>query len=296
MRPSPSKLRLVTGVRVTVRVKDKATGKPIPNATVHPGWSDLLDDLITDRDGLVQAQPLTAERWLLEVWADGFAKDSRWMNLENGSDADAEFLLEPGGDLEGVVRDPSGKPVAGVGLSIFRGRKQPAIRLCRDGYDGRYRLGTFHERRPPASSRWGPAIISKRIPTRLTGPRHGSISRSAPPARRLDRGRGPRSQGRPIAGAELVNTGNSSANVREAKTGPDGRFRLDNLYEANVGKEVLVRAKGFAPKRVKVETGTGRQAGRDHDHAGGRPSHQGSRHRRQGTAAGRGTRLLRARE
>ena len=75
-QPKPVELRLVAGVRVTVRVKEKATGKPIPDATVQPGWSDLVDDFKTDRDGQVQAQPLTPERWLLEVWADGFAKDS----------------------------------------------------------------------------------------------------------------------------------------------------------------------------------------------------------------------------
>ena len=39
---------------------------------------------------------------------------------------------------------------------------------------------------------------------------------------------------RPIAGAELINPGNSSANFRKAETGPDGRFRLENLYETNV--------------------------------------------------------------
>src|SRR5262249_41618866 len=59
-----------------------------------------------------------------------------------------------------------------------------------------------------------------------------------------------------IAGAELVNMGRSTSDVRDTKTGPDGRFRLDNLYSSSIhGKEVLVRAPGAAPKRVKVETG-----------------------------------------
>ncbi len=61
--------------------------------------------------------------------------------------------------------------------------------------------------------------------------------------------------GEPIAGAELRNMGNSTAEVRETKTGRDGRFSLKNLFESDQGKEVLVTAKGFAPKRVKVETG-----------------------------------------
>ena len=62
-------------------------------------------------------------------------------------------------------------------------------------------------------------------------------------------------QGRPIGGAELINQGGASYEMREAKTGPDGRFRLENLYENIGGKEVIVRAKGFAPKRLKVEPG-----------------------------------------
>ena len=62
-------------------------------------------------------------------------------------------------------------------------------------------------------------------------------------------------EGRPIAGANLVNQGRSTDQNREARTGADGRFRLDNLFEGSTGKEVLVRAKGQAPRRVKVEPG-----------------------------------------
>jgi hypothetical protein len=68
-------------------------------------------------------------------------------------------------------------------------------------------------------------------------------------------------QGQPVAGAEVSNTGRSSSMVRETKTGPDGRFRLDDLYENHFGKEVFVRAKGGAPKRVKVKPGSRDQPG-----------------------------------
>ncbi len=62
-------------------------------------------------------------------------------------------------------------------------------------------------------------------------------------------------QGRPIAGAELRNHGRSSSLIRETKTGPDGRFRLGDLFESIVGKEVVVTGKGFAPKHLRVEPG-----------------------------------------
>ncbi len=59
--------------------------------------------------------------------------------------------------------------------------------------------------------------------------------------------------GRPIVGADLVNPGRSSGIYREARTGKDGRFRIDNLYESIIGHELIVSAKGFAPKQLKVK-------------------------------------------
>ncbi len=255
--PKAVELRLVPGVRVTVRVKEKATGKPIPNATVQPGWSDLVDDFTTDRDGQVQAQPFTPERWMLEVWADGFAKESRWLNLENGSDAEVEFLLEPGGDLEGIVRDPSGKPVSGVGLSIFLEGSNQQFAYVETDAGGRYQLDHLPLNIALRILELGKGdYIHEAIPIRLTHPRQelnltlrlrphgGSIAGIV-----LDH------DGRPIAGAELINPGNSSAISRRSKTGPNGRFRLENLYATLTGKEVIVRAKGHAPKRLTVEPG-----------------------------------------
>ncbi len=152
--PKPVELRLVNGVVVTVRAKDKATGRPIPNATVHIDWTDFRDDAVTDRDGMVRIQPLTARRWQLEVWADGYAKVTRWVNLENGADAQEEFRLGPGGDLEGVVHDPAGKPMAGAGISAFVERDPGTIRIRRD--ECRWALPASA---PPAPSRGAPRCL-----------------------------------------------------------------------------------------------------------------------------------------
>ncbi len=254
--PKPVELRLVDGVVLTVRAKDKATGRPIPNATVHLLRNDFRDDRTTDRDGLVRVQPLTATQWPIEVWADGFAKVSRWVNLENGSDAEVEFALAPGGDLEGVVRDPSGKPLAGVGISVSILGMEGQFSYDKTDVVGHYRLSHLplgFEMRLDVSR---DDLLRKDVTTHLTGmkqtldltmqrrPNGGSIAGVV-----VDH------QGRPIAGAALINEGMSSDMVRETKTGPDGRFRLDDLFESSVGKEVLVRAKGSAPKRLKVEPG-----------------------------------------
>jgi beta-lactamase regulating signal transducer with metallopeptidase domain len=255
--PKPVELRLVPAVRVTVRVKERATGKPIPNATVQPGWSDLIDDFTTDRDGQIHAQPFTPERWLLEVWADGFAKDSRWLNLENGADAEAEFLLDPGGDLEGVVRDPAGKPVAGVGLSIFPDGGNQQFAYVETDANGRYALWHLPRNVDMRILELGTGdYFHEAVPTRLTGRRHElNLTLRLRPHGGSIVGNVVDHKGRPIAGAELINPSNSSDKVRKAETGPDGRFRLENLYQTMVGKEVIVRAKGFAPRRVKVEPG-----------------------------------------
>ena len=93
--PGPVEVRLAAGVAVTVRVKEEATGAPIANATVHLERLALRDDAVTGRDGVVQVQPLVASQWLLEVWAEGFARASRRVDLENGSDAEEEFPARP---------------------------------------------------------------------------------------------------------------------------------------------------------------------------------------------------------
>ena len=252
----PVELRLVAGVGVTVRAKEKATSKPIPNATVHLEWTAFRDDLATDRDGVVQIQPLMASRWLLEVWADKFAKVARWVDLENGSDADEEFLLPPGGTLEGFVRDASGRPIAGVSLSASAEGGEEDFGHVRTAADGCYQLSHLPLGFQMKLEVSGGDLVQQDVTTQLVGPNQtrdftmqprphgGSIAGVV-----LDH------QGRPVAGAEVSNTGRSSGMVRETKTGPDGRFRLDDLFENNVGKEVLVRAKGSAPQRLNVKPG-----------------------------------------
>ena len=253
--PKPVALRLVAGVAVTTRVKDKATRRPIANATVHVGGDQFPVDATTGRDGVVVLQPLTASRWLVEVSAHGFETDSRWMNLENGSDADTEFLLGPSRNFEGVVRDPAGKPLADVGLSAFVTGRYQRVAYAETDKDGHYRLEhlpcdvaleihvsktDYGRKDVPARSNSATVLPDIILEAR---PHGGSIAGVV-----LD------PKDRPVAEAELVNMGTSTDEVRKTKTGPDGRFLLENLFVGSFGKEVLVRARGFAPKRVKVQT------------------------------------------
>jgi len=257
--PEPVELRLGDGLAITARVTDKATGELIPNATIHLIWSDLLGDFRADGEAPVIVQPLTPERWYLEAWADGFAKESRWMNLETGSDAETEFQLVPGGNLEGVVVDAEGKPVEDVGVGLhladahtgwpFSGTRSDAI--------GRYRLEHIPLDRDLQIRISKIDWLDQNEIMRLKGTTQTlNVTLKPRPHGGTIIGTVRDDDGRPIAGADLKNTGMGSSFVRETKTDPKGRFKLDNLYRDSTGVEVVVRAKRFAPRRFTVEPGT----------------------------------------
>jgi beta-lactamase regulating signal transducer with metallopeptidase domain/protocatechuate 3,4-dioxygenase beta subunit len=254
--PKPVELRLKAGILVTVKVTDRDTGKPLPKATIAPGWSDLPEDFTTDGLGVALVQPLTPERWFLEAWADGHEKRSQWVNLETGTDAEIAFRLGPGSSLEGVVRGPDEKPLAGVGISIRREGEGEQFDYMETGPDGRYAFLHLPLGAAMAISFSKEGYLDENFPFHTRQPRAAvNLALKAAPDGGSVTGLVVDHEGRPLAGAEVVNRGNSSAHVRETKTGADGRFRLDNLYENFAGKELLVRGKGCAPKRVRVETG-----------------------------------------
>jgi hypothetical protein len=63
-------------------------------------------------------------------------------------------------------------------------------------------------------------------------------------------------KGNPIAGATLTNHGRSSRDQRTTTTDELGIFLLDDVFEGSIGHELVVKAKGFAPQRVKFRPGT----------------------------------------
>ena len=231
---------LVPGVAVTAYVKDKITRKPIAGATVNLHWSVFPTHATTDRDGVALLQPITAERWQIEAWADSFAIGCQPLNLESGllEDAETELLLGPGGSLEGFVRDPSGK-VSPSSYQCLCRQRLSTIGLHSNGQSGHYQLkylprdvalqigvseAEYTEEDVQAK------VASFKEPLNIIlkpRPHGGSIAGLV-----VDH------KNRPIAGTQLENRGKFYTHLRETVTGPNGRFLIENLYDnPYVGKE-----------------------------------------------------------
>ena len=254
--PKPVELRLVDGVTVSAKVTDKATGKLIPNATIRLGWSDLVGDFHSDGSTPAIVQPLTAERWFFEAWADGYAKESRWLNLENGNDVDTEFQVVPGGNLDGIVRNPQGKPVEGVGVSVSFEGNHTQVAWVQTDSQGHYQLDHLPFGRGLNLYLSKVDWVSQEISMRLTDAKQKrDVTVAERPHGGTITGVVQDGRGRPIADAVLQNMGTSSQEIRETTSDLKGRFKLDNVYRGSTGHEVMVRAPKFAPQRLKFEPG-----------------------------------------
>src|SRR5579863_835397 len=256
-QPKPLELRMLAGVAVTAIVKNQASGQAIPKAIVHFGWSDLQEDnFATDEDGRVTLQSLTPQRWFIQAWADGFASQSQWLNLESESDGEVDFLLGPGGIIEGVIRDPLGKPVADVGLSVHAEGSAQQLLYVKTNDQGRYRLNHLPLDIPFEITLSKKDYLVETATVRASDPKktHDLIILPRPHGGSIV-GTVVDQEGRPIVGAELTNMGLSSNDLCQTTTDKDGRFRLENLYAGLSGPEITIRAKKFAPLRFKVKPG-----------------------------------------
>lgn len=260
----PVELRLKPAVAVTAVVKARGDGRPIPNVAIEMGWGVFPEEFKTDERGIARIFPLTADRWHLRARAGGFAADARWLNLENGRDAQVEFLLGPGGDLHGVVRDPSGRPVGGVGMSFRFPHDPNQYDWVVSDPDGRYLARNLPRDAALQVTVTKDGYTRKDLPVRVSGedqvldltieprPFGGAVAGVV-----LD------PQGRPVADARVTNTGTSSSNIRETRTGPDGAFRLEDLYRGIMGNaQVVVHAPGFQARQFDVQPGPADRPGR----------------------------------
>jgi len=254
--PAPVELRLHEAAAVAVRVRSKADGQPIAGAVVHVDYCDV-EDVRTDATGAAIFQPLVSAVWPVEVWADGCARETKPVRLTPGTVAELDFSLSPGGEIEGTVRDAEGKPLAGV-IIYARPSGQPRSLVsvaAKTDADGRYRLAHLPLEFPwQLRAQKADYLAYQSDPLQVVETRRFDIMLSSRPHGGSIQGRVVDAQGRPIAHAELVNQGDRGE-LRQAKTGDDGRFLLENLYPSPNGAEVVARAAGFAAKSTTVAPG-----------------------------------------
>ncbi len=257
---APVTLKLAQMPEIVVRVVDKANGQPIAGANARLVWCDTERDHKTSERGETTLQRLTHEVWHVEVKAAGFAQQVQAINLAETDAANVTFELVPGGKVFGAVRDEAGKPIAGAGISVFpadfRGGQ---IEYLKTDSAGKYEFGNlpvdvdmvfmvshdgFLETRPnvslaSASNREQQLdLVLKRRPD--GGSVRGTITDG---------------DGRPIAGAEISNSGRSSRDVRRASSDERGVFVLHDVFEGSVGHELVVKAKDYAPQRLAFTPG-----------------------------------------
>jgi uncharacterized GH25 family protein len=256
----PLTLKMRPGVPVRIKVFSQADGKPLAGARVRLtyGW---IDDHFTDTRGQVELLGLAPQAWHFEVSAKNSAAVRRILNLTLAQPASLEVKLPPGGALEGRVTGDDGRPIARAGINAYDGVENgtPGDYVETDA-DGHYRLDHLPFGRTLkiyASKREHLALTTELPLDAKNGPlaKLDLVLKKRPYGGRVQ-GVVMDTQGQPIAGAEINNHGMSSDEVRQAKTDARGEFLLDNVYRGSIGHELVVRAKGFAPRRVSFKPGT----------------------------------------
>jgi hypothetical protein len=114
-QPVECKLNLRTGCSYHVTVLDAETKKPVPNAIIKFGWTDLDRKYVTDLDGRTEAGGLSESEWYFVVTADGYVMNDRKLGVQPlGSKSELIFELQRGMIVKGVVVDEQDRPIESV--------------------------------------------------------------------------------------------------------------------------------------------------------------------------------------
>ncbi|QDV51181.1 carboxypeptidase regulatory-like domain-containing protein [Gimesia fumaroli] len=254
-------LKLTPASTLEVQVLKESDGRPVPDARVHFPWFDLQRDHPTNAEGTAVVNGLTPEEWTFEVLAKGFEKNTQTINLAGQDTTRVTVKLKPGFTLYGTVRDETGSPVPGAGISA----RVPGDHTNRAGgytktdAKGQYRIESLPLQGLNLLVRKdGYARISPKVETiaRPMGERKYDITLPKRKTGGSIRGTITDSEGNPITGARLVNMGQSSDQTRKTTTDAKGKYQLDDLYHSLGRYRVYVQADGFAPLKLQVTPGT----------------------------------------
>jgi beta-lactamase regulating signal transducer with metallopeptidase domain/protocatechuate 3,4-dioxygenase beta subunit len=256
----PVVLKMRPGISMRVKVLSQDNDQPIAGARVRLIWTDTDRDHFTDAGGEVELSALTAESYHVEATAKDRAAEVQIVNLATNLPAVLEMKLAAGGAVQGRVRDDKGQPVAKAGINVYKKGSGSPLDYVETDAEGRYRFDylPLDENLHLYLSKLDYLTDAKdfRIETSKGRSAQVDFAVKKRPHGGSVRGVVTDKQGKPIAGAEIVNAGTSSDQVRKAKTDAEGRFLVDDVYADSIGHQIAVRAKGFAPQRVEFKPGT----------------------------------------
>jgi hypothetical protein len=244
-----------------VTVRSKAEGRPIAKAMIHFLWPDIERRFDTEANGVALVEGVRPREHVFEARADGYAVEVATVAAtQPGTTNNVDFLLAPGGQIRGTVRDAEGQPIARVGVTLQRAGNPAALRVgyLKTDNDGRFffdnvPLGETLEISVGRQNQWKRKTLilgsdQKNVTADVAfdkPPESGSI---------VVHVTGP--DRKPIAGAELSNPGSSSQWWRRGTTDAEGNCRIDRVYDFAGRYRLFVRAKGFAPFETSFKPGT----------------------------------------
>ncbi|MBD3291505.1 MAG: hypothetical protein GF393_01165, partial [Armatimonadia bacterium] len=136
-------LRLREGTTLSGRVTAKATGEPVPSATIVV---DAKLTAITGDDGRYTIEAVAEGPQSMLVTASGLAHEFRDIHVRQGDPNETDLALEPGFDIRGTVTDEAGDPVEGVRIrhqAYSRRWEERRLRATETNAEGRWEMPGF---------------------------------------------------------------------------------------------------------------------------------------------------------
>ena len=253
-----------------------AAGKPVEGAEVHAlkqgamGFADMSAPAKTGRDGLFRLEQLDPDDTLPVRARTKDATTDGAVVIEPGKQSGKlRLVIDPkyAARVHGVIRDRSGKPVAGAKVGLGWGRNYVSRKIRYSGVGSTLEgYQTDAEGRFTSAALWpgdrykvtveAPGYGNAESPeiNGRAGENHdfGAIRLVATGGRVV--GRVLNTAGKPVADATVFNRGDAPEPLT-ARTDPGGNFQLEGFFDG--GKYVFARKEGYRFTGTRVERNSG---------------------------------------
>lgn len=256
---------------LTVRVSEKATGHPLPDASIRAWTGQAWQTNTADDKGVftLDLGGSVPERVMIGVTEEGYVGQLVTLrDLSRGKlPKTIEFSLDKGTVIGGVVQDGAGRPVKGARVESYIQEPQKLDQPC---------VNVSLKETTDEQGRWRSTCVPAQV-TRLWfnvyHPQFADGGFEMPKNLKLDdlraeravmvmkeglavAGRVTDAAGNPIVGAELL-AGEDYFARDWTKTDAAGRFEFLHLKPLNAAFLLTVQARGYAPQRREVPSEKG---------------------------------------